>query len=147
MLLEISLFWLFVSIPWQRWSQVSNIFSAIRFPYFCPYLARPRGFVWTFLHTFTLPLIPLECRTVPRGSYWELKGFWNRKRPRFEFLFNLGQQKPIPTMDRFCHSWCMYPRPGLFVTDISKTYVSLAKNVMSTTLMENQATKTNWGVV
>ena len=40
-----------------------------------------------------------------------------------------------------------YIRPGLFVTDISKTYVSLAKKVMSTTLMENQAIKTNWGVV
>ena len=38
-------------------------------------------------------------------------------------------------------------RPGLFVTDISKTYVSLVKNVMSTSLMENQAIKTNWGVV
>ena len=38
-------------------------------------------------------------------------------------------------------------RPGLFVTDISKTYVSLAKKVMSTTLMENQAIKTNWGMV
>ena len=41
----------------------------------------------------------------------------------------------------------MGTRPGLFVTDISKTYVSVAKNVMSTTLMENQAIKTNWGVV
>ena len=38
-------------------------------------------------------------------------------------------------------------RSGLFDTDISKTYVSVAKNVMSTTLMENQAIKTNWGMV
>ena len=38
-------------------------------------------------------------------------------------------------------------RPGLFVTDISETYVSVAKNVMSTTLMDNQAIITNKGVV